>query len=166
MLLPAKMRTLGQLPISHLQGCFFFSQALCFQGSLLLLHLSLQFIFPVAADSLTDSRSAGVSASVSWRQWQRMQVITIPSQGLLLCLQSLCGWFQGRLTPSCTSTLREPLHKGDTFCNLLLRCFYTFVDRKAGKKLHFYAALSKSADNFHWFRNRLGQNRDRCREER
>lgn len=91
MLLSAKARhTLGQPPISHLQGCFLFSQPLCSQGFTIAPSLP-PICFPAAADSLTDSRSAGVPASVSWRQWQRMRVITIPSQGLPLCLESLCG---------------------------------------------------------------------------
>lgn len=83
--------------------------------------------FPVGADRLTDSRTAGVLASVSWRQWQWMQVITMPSQGLLLCLPSLCGWFQGMFTPLTVSALLGSLNKRNTFCNLPLRCSNSFV---------------------------------------
>ncbi len=166
MLLPAKMRTLGQPPISHLQG-WFFQLAIVLSRFFTITPSLPPIYFPVAADSLTDSRSAGVLASVSWRQWQRMQVITIPSQRLLLCLGSLCGWFQGTLTPSRTSALLEPLHKKGHILQPSPQMFLHFCLRESGGgKSHSGVALSKPADDFHWFRNRLGQSRDRCREER
>lgn len=114
--------------------------------------------FPVVADSLTDSRSAGFGASVSWRQWQRMQAITIPCQRLPLCLEILCGWFQGTLTPPRTSALLEQHYKRDTFWNLPSDV-PTLLLKQRGWKSHSDAALCEPADDFHWFRNRLGQRR-------
>lgn len=138
------MRTLGQLPISCLQRWFFFSIAIVLSRFCSLTPSHPPIYFPVAADSLTDSRTAGVLASVSWRQWQRMQVITIPSQGLLLCLQSLCGWFQGTLMPSCT--IRPPrasLQKGHIL-QPSPQMFQLFLLKKREKKITFLCCCKKT----------------------
>lgn len=60
---------------------------------------------------------------------------------------------------------RHSLQK-ETFCSLPLRYFHTSDKTKAGNISHFDFALRKPADDFHQFRNRLCQSRDRCREER
>lgn len=98
--LPAKMPTPGQSPISRLQ------ELVIGLSWLFTIAPSLHPVYlPAAADALTHLRIAAVLASVSWRQWQGMQVITTHSQTLLLCLKSFEADFEVR---SCRLILPPP----------------------------------------------------------
>lgn len=122
--LPAKMPTPGQSPISRLQ------ELVIGLSWLFTIAPSLHPVYlPAAADTLTHLRIAAVLASVSRRQWQRMQVITTHSQTLLLRLKSFEADFEVRscrliLPPS--SPPKKPLYQKEAFRNIPLKFSQTF----------------------------------------